>query len=223
MEVKKQLSVKPKNKLAHSKSMRKPSNLELLIIPPKPELEPTLFSKTPKPRLQSRASQTKQNLLEMIGVQESPKQSNCLPGMKLSPQSSKISVTDFMGKNKFSLLKQAGMMDFFLDFRRNSELIKMISQKNVASFNNLMHHDSIREFCIKNPKSTKTPEIPSHFERISGRSMKGLQKVEKIEKIIGKCDEFFERSKEQSRICKRHKQDVQKILRPKKKNLKKIL
>ena len=208
-------------KLSHSRSLQKSERLEFLILTQTPSEDIWDSNcKTPKPRI--KPSLSRQNLLEMLGAQSSSVKTHNLPGLKISVQSPKIALTDFMGKNKISLLKQTGYMDYYHQYRKSTEMLKLIEQKSVISFNNLQHHDLIRENSMKAKKNfinLKALKGPSNLN--SPRKGQN-KKLEKIEEIIEKCDDLSDKSKKQLRDFKRQKDEMIKILSPKRKGSNRI-
>jgi hypothetical protein len=208
-------------KLSHSNSLQKPARPGSLILTHMPSDDIwENNSKTPKPRI--KPSLSKQNLLEMLGAQSNSTKTHNLPGLKISIQSPKIALTDFMGKNKISLLKQTGYMDYYHQYRKSTELLKLIEQKSVISFNNLQHHDSIRENSIKGQKNLKNFESLKGFSNLNSPRKGNNKNLEKIEEIIEKCDDLSDKSKKQLRDFKKQKDEMIKILSPKRKKTSRI-
>lgn len=149
------------------------------------------FSSYISPPLDSK----RKNFYEIIGV-PSPKDKNAKSHtLNAKVTTPKISLTDFMGKNKYSLYKQAGCMNFYGEYKKNNEFQKLIDQKHTLSYPNIVHTDLIRENAIKNPQSPRLIEISTLFQKPKYSKHVQSERADAIQHIIDQCDNLYKEGK----------------------------
>ena len=149
------------------------------------------FSSYLSPKLDTK----RKNFYEIIGV-SSPKDKNAKPHeLKVEVSTPKISITDFMGKTKYSLYKQAGCMGIYGEYKKNNEFQKLIDQKHTLSLPNIVHTDMIRENAIKNPHSPRISEISTLFQKPKYSKQVQGERSDAIQHIIDECDNLYKEGK----------------------------
>lgn len=217
MEIDRAISGKGKGRILHSLSLKdvdNDNNVGEDLLGGCKVLEPLTPSnrlaeqsiKTPNflPKLENK----KKEFLEMIGVPRSKDIVSKTPGLKLDLNTHKISLTDFMGKNKQVLIQKSGCYQYYDEYLKNKEFQKLINKKKVVSYSNIKHTDKVREFKIMNPKTQRTVAISPLFDKPKYIKRRQQIRLDVIQEIIDKCDGLFHEMKEKSNTGHKIKKNV---------------
>ena len=178
----------------HTKTSLISPSSQLSTLPPidtnfhSPNYLPTGWnsSKSPNLKLQVEDSKKRQkDFLELMGFSERSPVSSLHSPLAVGKNSPKISVTDLMGTKKFIFLKQSGFLPMYYECKRTQEHKKLVEEKNVLSYANIIHTDLIRQNNFRAPN--KPPESCVEFKRYKKRK-KTTKKILEIEEIFKQCD-----------------------------------
>ena len=165
--------------------------------------KPTYVQKTSlNPHLSPHLDLKKKNFYEIIGVPSLKEKLPSSPKLKVEVQSPRISLTDFMGKNKYSYLKKTGYIEYYEELKKNAKYQKIVDQKNTLSMPNIIHNDFIRENVIKNSNLPRGTEISTLFEKQKYVKQIQQERIDTIQKIIDQCDDLYKESKKARNIEK---------------------
>lgn len=208
-----------RTKNTHSLSLTK-----LLTKEPRKDIMPSIRQldeispKTPKPTFAQKSSLNpltsphldlkKKNFYEIIGVPSLKDKLPSSPKLKVDVQSPRISLTDFMGKNKYSYLKKTGYIEYYEELKKNAEYQKIVDQKNTLSMPNIIHNDYIRENVIKNSNLPRGTEISTLFEKQKYGKQIQQERIDTIQKIIDQCDDLYKESKKSRNMEKELREDT---------------
>lgn len=193
--------------------------LAISSIPNKDESEK--FSRTARSKgfqsgsfgsILSPLSDTKRkNFYEIIGVSSVRDKNALSPTLKVEVSSPKISLTDFMGKNKYSLFKKTGFMEYYGEYMKNNEIQKIVEQKHTLSFPNIIHTDIMRKHAIKKTFSPRHTEISALFEKPKYGKQRSTERIDVIQKIIDQCDDLYKEGKKYKDLEKDAMGDMKKF------------
>jgi hypothetical protein len=144
----------------------------------------------------------------MIGIPSIKEKQSNSPKLRVDVQSPRIALTDFMGKNKYSFLKKTGYIDYYDEYKKNSEFQRIVDQKNTLNMPNIMHTDRIRENFIKNSNSPRNTEISTLFEKPRYAKHQQQDRIDIIQKIIDQCDDLYKESKKIKNVEKELREDA---------------
>lgn len=154
---------------------------------------------------------TKKKLfLEMMGYPKSKVNSISSPVLDIEAKTPTISLTDFMGNNKYSFLRKSGFIEIYEHCRKMKETKKLVENKKVLSGNNIKHIDQIREYAIRNPYSRKNTKLTPLFksEKYGKRAKK--DRIDRIQDIIEKCNTLALESKKKIEVVATDNKKVKK-------------
>ena len=153
----------------------------------------------------------RKNFFEMIGLKHIKDKRPDGQIAELKTNSRRISIIDFMGKNKMNFLKRTGFLEYYEEYERGKGFQKLLEQKQTVSMPNIAHLDKIREYAIRSPVSPRDQNLELLFQKQKFGKSDQKARIDIIEKIIIKCDDLYSKSNQS-------KQSFSKILQSSKTN-----
>jgi hypothetical protein len=142
----------------------------------------------------TQCTEKRKNFFEMIGLKDirDKRPDGLISDLKTN--SRRISIIDFMGKNKMNFLKRTGFLEYFEEYERGKGFQKLLELKQTVSVPNIKHSDKMREYMIKSPGSSSDNKINLLFKKEKFKKNERKKRIDTIEKIIIKCDDLYQKS-----------------------------
>ncbi|OMJ93109.1 hypothetical protein SteCoe_3922 [Stentor coeruleus] len=151
-----------------------------------------------------------QSFMEMMGYHKKIDTNLKSNPLNINISTPTISLTDFMGGNRYTFLKKAGFLSIYDECLRNQEVKKIADEKNAFSMPNIAHYDMIRESTIKGPMHLKSsssisllPKVKlqpattrAKIDSIYKFSKLEHKQIDKLDKILQDCDNLFRENQE---------------------------
>ena len=153
----------------------------------------------------------RKNFFEMIGLKHIKDKRPDGQIAELKTNSRRISIIDFMGKNKMNFLKRTGFLEYYEEYERGKGFQKLLEQKQTVSMPNIFHLDKIREYAIRSPASPRDQNLELLFQKQKFGKSDQKARIDIIDNILIKCDDLYSKSNQS-------KQSFSKILQCSKKN-----
>lgn len=151
----------------------------------------------------------------MMGYPKSKVNSISTPLLEVEAITPTISLTDFMGNNKYSFLRKSGFIEIYEHCRKMKETKKLVENKKALSSNNIKHIDQIREYTIRNPYSRKNTKLNPLFKNEKPRKKEKKDRIDRIQDIIEKCNTLVTESKKKIEVAttdnKKAKRKIKKL------------